>query len=652
MSPQPVTRPVRIKRGLLTLLVLAALGFAAIMARSVLTDSDQLRVHLMDRFAQWTGGKMAITGPARISLFPRTRIEVSGVRVSALKRMPFLASIEVETLRAEFGVWSLLWGELRIGRLTLFKPEFHLAAPMAGGAGVAPAAREPALVAALRSAPFSRVTIDHGSILTRSEKGTETVRAIQANLALSRGGDISAEGVFKWRGETVAFTLESDAPTLIASTANSPVRISLAGDLFNAGIDGQATISDGIQLTGTLNLNLPNARKFSRWMGLAVPEGAGLGPFTASGGFNWIGKKIAFNNGTFALDGTRAIGALAVLFDKARPLIEGTLALQTLNLDQYLTRSEKGESTASTSHGQSLDLSFPLLQHFDVDVRLSATEFRASPFAAGQTALTLALKSGALVADFSILDLFGGRSAGRLEIDTAPARPRLRLSGTLNELAAQPCIEAFWADSPIQGGLNVEFDIAGAERSLVELLGNLSGTLALSMTAGVVNVDLAKVVAEAGKGDLRGWKAVQGNATSFDRLAVRFALDHSSARAESFEMRTGAAKITGTGSIDIASGELDWWLNLPKSPPAPDAGLEAIVAELTHSLHIQGPWSDPTFHLKRKRAAPGAPVNRRTARNQRSRAFLRCAIKAQAYTMPPSRGGHFPSLSHPGRPLT
>ncbi len=617
-----MTRPTRMKGVVLGILALLALGLAAIAARSALTDKDQLRAHLRSNFAAWTGGELVIDGPTRVSIFPRTRIEVDNVSIGSLPHMGVLQHVAAKSMRAEFGVWSLLWGEPRVSRLTLYEPKFTARGGEPGQASpAAVSADKRRLIRVLREAPFSRLTIEEGELaVERAGGGLETVKDIQANMTVSQTGSLSLESSFVWRGETVAIRLASQPPKLIADSANIPMRITVSAAPINATISGEMTLANNVRLSGGLDLTMPHMRRFSRWMGVDIPDGAGLGRFAASGGFNWVGKRISFDDGTFALDGNRAIGALAVMFDKDRPEIDGTLALQTLNLDNYLRPPQAPDTDAATG-GKSLDLGFPLLRHFDVDLRVSATEFKAMPVDAGQTALTLAVKSAGLSADISILDLFGGRGAGRLELDASQAPPHLRLTGTLTRISAQPCIEAFSLRSPIKGRVDVDLDVTGSGRTLEDWLGAVSGTLAVSMGAGILDLDLAKVMAEARKGEVRGWTAARGNATSFERLAAGFAFDNGSAHSENFAIRTGADRITGRGTIDIPSRHLDWRLVLPGSEAAPSNGPETTVAELTHSLHILGPWSDPTFRLEQKRAEDETPIGQRAAGGPRARAF-------------------------------
>ena len=614
-----MAKAIRWRRVALSLALVIVLAAALIGIRATLPKQGELRSQLQEQLALWTGGEVTIEGQTRVSLFPQARIEVDRLRIRGMEPGSQLELVDVKTLGAEFGVWSLLQGEPRVGKLTLREPQIRINAGTSPESG-ADSGHRPQLIRALRGVPFSQLEVERGLLVISGAVSAESISEISANLSVSPTGAVSTEGVLTWQEQPVNFSLETGSPNLEARDPNAPIQITLDGNLITANVDGLATLKEGVQLSGALNLEADDTRRLARWVGVNLPAGTGPGALVVSGDFNWFGMNIAFDNGTFTLDGNRAIGALAIRFDRPRPQIEGTLALQLLSLTQYLAEMEPSADKAETATAPSeappdtpsappepaakasLDLSFPLLQLFDLDLRFSATQFEANSITAGQSALTLTLESGELAAAYSILDLFEGRSSGQLQIDTTQSEPHLHLTGTMTEIAVQPFIEAFKLESPLQGDMDVQLDVSGNGRDIQLLLDDLSGTMEVSMQAGEVNIDLAKVVAGAAKGDLKGWQAARGNMTGFSDFSAHFDLEEGVARSDDFKMQTGPLAITGEGSIDIAARNLNWILDIPNPVAERLPQIGALVAELNHSLRIRGPWSDPTFHLERKRA--------------------------------------------------
>ena len=615
---------IRWRRIVASLAVIAVLVTAAFAVRAALPKKGALRAHLTDQLAQWTGGDVVIDGATRVWLFPQARIEVDRLRISGMDADSKLELVDVKTLGAEFGVWSLLQGEPQIGKLTLKEPQIRIVS----GTGTAAAPRSQ-MFRALRGMPFTQLEVDRGLLVISGAVSAESISEISADLSISQTGAVTSQGALTWRGQPLQFSLESSSPKLDAKDPSAPIQIAIDGKLISANVDGIATLKDGLELSGALDLELADTRRFSRWLGVNLPSGTGLGALVVAGDFKWIGSNIAFDNGTFTLDGNRAIGALAIRYDRPRPQIEGTLALQMLGLTQYLAAKatqegaktktaaampdapESGKpgapaATEAPAPEPPFDLSFPLLQHFDLDMRISATQFEANSVAAGQTALTLTLESGSLAAAYSILDLFGGRSGGQLQIDTTRDEPHLHLTATMDEIQAKTFIEAFRLASPLQGTMQVKLDVAGNGRNFQQLLKDMSGTIETSMESGEVNIDLGKVVAGAAKGDLQGWQAARGQMTGFSDFAANFSLERGVARSDDFKMQTGPLLITGEGTIDMTARNLNWRLEIPNPVAERLPRIGALVAQLNHSLRIRGPWSDPTFHLERKRAGEEA----------------------------------------------
>ena len=76
--------------------------------------------------------------------------------------------------------------------------------------------------------------------------------------------------------------------------------------------------------------------RFFKWIGIRIPDGDSLKGFSAAGAFHLAGSTLTFDDGTFTLDGNKAVGLLALTAGDPRPRVEGTLAFDRLVLDPYL----------------------------------------------------------------------------------------------------------------------------------------------------------------------------------------------------------------------------------------------------------------------------------------------------------------------------
>lgn len=578
-------------------LIVLASGF--IFGRAALLDSELLRAQISQKLADWTGGTVRLLGPIRVSYLPGMTLDVGRVTVVNADRVPAFQAMESKGLRIDLDIWSLISGGLQVDHIHLTEPRIELAS-RSDDAKTDPASL---LVKALQSSPFSELSIERGEAVLANEYGKKQFTDITMDLALADDGSISAQGRFSWRGKPVDITIESGAPRIVANTAKSQVDLVVSGPMIAGRIQGEATIANDAQIAGTLEVDVPNLRNFVNWIGLLVPEGRGLNRFTAKGSVNWAGRKIAVDDGRFELDGNQASGALALQFASPRPALEGTLALTNLHLSQYLPPSPSTGKEASV-RAAGKNLTFPLLHHFDADLRLSASELKAKPISIGDTALTLTLKSGVLAAEFAIFDICGGKGSGRMELDAGKTRPRMQLTADFDKLTPESCIELFIPDSPITSS-NTALSLAlSSEGSTTrELIEKVDGELSIKMQTGKLSIDPLKVITAARKRTLHGWKSVLGNSRNFETLTASFKLGDGNATSDKLEVVSGRTTVTGRGTIDIATRKLQWRFNVANEALGRAPRFGNIVAELVDSLIIQGPLTEPTFRLEHKQAS-------------------------------------------------
>lgn len=589
-------------------LVVLASGFA--LGRATLLDSGLIRAQIAQKLTDWTGGTVKLTGPVRLAYLPSMTLDVQQVSIDDATRVPALDSIHAKALRIELSLWSLVSGSLLIDRVHWTEPQIRFATDRKAAA----TNPTPPIVDALKSAPFAAFSIEQGKALIVRDRDTEELTKVELDLALSDTGAMAGTGRMTWRGQPVDFSIESDDPVIVANTAKSQVDLLVSGPMVDGRLQGEASIADGAQISGKLELEVPDLRKFVNWMGLLVPEGRGLGKFTAEGSVNWASQKIAIDNGQFELDGNTASGALALQYATPRPAVEGTLALTDLRLSQYITRAP-ATATGKAEKSPATDLAFPLLHHFDADLRISTSELNAKPVSIGETALTVTMKSGVLAGEFAIFDMCGGKGNGRLELNAAKPRPQMQLSAAFEALKPENCIELFLPDSPIESanaGLTVKLSSAGATHG--DLLKNLDGSLTINMQAGSINIDPLKIITAARKRALHGWKSVLGSPRNFESLSAEFRLGDGNAKSDSFKVVSGRTTMTGSGSIDIASRNIEWRLRVANETLGRASRFGNIVAELVDSLIIQGPLTEPTFRLERRQANVHQGVPRGAAR--------------------------------------
>lgn len=603
--------------GLLSSLCLALIFICYLFLKPSIPNENSIREYLTQNLTKWTGAIVTVDGSSRLNYFPRLAMEISDVRLSDITKLPALREIRAKKMNVRLGLWSLISGTPRVDRITLIEPQIKSSTVARATALQSGSDDVPVFMRALASNPFDQFVLEQGVVMVEGPETGEAFTDVNTKITLSAGsGAVSAKGTFKWRDQTLSFRYEGASPSQAAKTVKIPVSLNLQGELVTAAINGEAMVTDSVRVNGNLDLAIQNLPGFARWMGILVPEKHTRGDFSAVGSFHWGGNKIGFDEGTFELDGNKALGALALELSNPRPQIEGTLALQKIDLTQYFKAGTAPEPDAAKTGDKSVDLDFPLLHHLNIDLRLSTTELVVPPVTLGQSAISFSVKSGKLVADVALFDLCGGNGNGRLEFDATVPDSAIRVTAKMSEISAQSCIEIFAPDSPLEGTANLSADITSKGRTGKELLKSLAGKASVTVDEGQAGVDIAGLIASLKSGPILGWDTARAGDTSFQTLKGDFFFRQGGAYTDSLTIDLGKSSLTGEGTIDVARAALDMRMKLSERPlatqaegdPKPDpAPVEEIL--------IKGPWSHPGFSLEPAKSSAYFHLNRVTSRS-------------------------------------
>lgn len=594
----------RFRIGLLVSLGLILVASVYVITGPALLKKKTISTIVTQNLRDWTGAAVSVNGPTRLRYFPRPRIEIRRVNIAGIKRLPLITDLEAAKIEVELSLWSLISGTPVIDRVTLVEPQ------ITSNSTSASTATQPAsLVHALASAPFDQIRLVEGSVEVTSPERTGTLTNITANIDLKgAAGAHSSEGTFTWRKQPVSFRYSAEALSKVADAATMPITVMLDSDLFSAEIEGNAVIAEGVRVTGNLDLEIPNLPNYARWMGILVPDDPKQGRFAADGTFSWEGRRIGFDEGTFDLDGSRALGAMAIEIGGPRPQIEGTLALQKLDLTRYFETEEPAAASKKFEAGKekapkSVELDFPILHHINIDLRISTTQLTAGPLKLGQSAISFSLKSGKLMADLAVFDVCEGNANARLEFDATVPDSAFRLTGGMAGISTKSCLEIFTPESSLEGAADISADVTSKGRTAKELFDALNGKVHLAMGEGQADIDIPKLIVKLRDGPAAGWDAARGSATSFVSLDGAFLLRHGGVYTDSLKVDLGKSLIKGDGTIDLNSKALDIRLRMTDrtaitaNPPQISPDDQKPEPRATGAIIVKGSWSEPVFSL-------------------------------------------------------
>ena len=468
------------------------------------------------------------------------------------------------------------------------------------------------LVSALKTMQFDGLAVRNSSVrIKMSDGSTLEFDEVTAEITSKPNGAIQATGSFAFRGEKVTFETALGA-SLDPRGNDRPIAASFASAPLSATLDGSLMLGDSPQLLSPqAELTIVNLRDAARWLGVNWPSGRGFGAFHAKGQLEWGNRTVAFQRALVQMDDNEAAGTLSVNFSGARPALEGTLGLKTLDLSKYLkpavAASGAAPDVASSAATPSLlsamstasGLAFPLIQSIDADMRISSDSVVLSGATIGRSAVTISLKEGKMLADIAELEIDEGtRGGGQIRIDTSGANPSFGVQGKLEAMDVGRAAQLMFGHPTVQGRGIVTIDLSAVGNTGASLLRSLGGKLCVTLNeGGRIGLDINQLTAAANAPQpSSAWQAASAHAISVDKLDARFVVTDGVIRTQSAEAVSGARALRADGSISLLERRLDLELAIGDLAKADIEGGEPKL-QPRDVIDVHGPWSEPALRV-------------------------------------------------------
>jgi AsmA protein len=480
----------------------------------------------------------------------------------------------------------------------------------AAPAAVSTPADEPLgpLVSALAQFKFGNLSLIDTTIVVKTERGTEIIPRVNAEVGVDRHETVTAKGELEFRGETLKFDISFALPR---GKADAPlhVRADVTGRYIALDFAGKLAPGDRGQITApNATLTVSDVRGAVRWLGSYWLSGPGLATISAKGQLALDEHSMSFENAQFALDGNVANGALTAKLGDERASLEGTLAFATFDIAPYASQATPYALSLATDWLSTIRLpglaSPSLLREIDADIRISAANLTNGANRLGRCATSLSLKNGKLYGEIAELELDqGGSGEGQFTIDMGGEETSYALHADLKDIdfsgvSVAPLAPRFIADGT--GGIVLELTAHGATEA--EIARSLSGTVAVNLEeGGLLGIDLnALPVAATAEPPVEGWGKVGAGTTPVDSLAARFVAAKGTLTADAVEARAGDRKLTVTGAVDVDNAAVDLVLSLTHEPAAAEAtgqqdSAVAGAGKPVGAFKVKGPWTAPTI---------------------------------------------------------
>ena len=492
------------------------------------------------------------------------------------------------------------------------------------------------LGAALSQFRINSLTIEDGEVLLNSggearyrlERVETTIEKVTENL-------ISAQGSFFYRDQPLSFETEVDISGAKSAAAEMPIQMKVQGQFGSASFVGSLVRRVRTQIIAEdARLDIANLGQTAHWLGIPWPHAHEIGSFSAKGNLDWSGETIAFQGAEFDVGGNTAKGTLSLNFETSRPLIEGTLAFTTIDLDRYFGLQPSGETKVSAESSSDLaNLEYTknddgalggsgmrALRALDADLRISAESVVSGKVNIANSAAALSLKEGKLLAELAELGLGPtGRGDIQISIDVNGEVPAYGIHGHLVDADIGPLFQLVFRGSVLSGLSNVKIDITSRGESYYDFLRAISGEVEVEMKKGaVLALDIPALVDAKKRGSSApGWGSANKGTTQLEDVDLSISIENGVAKTEKASARAAQQKLVAEGTIELHSKALDLLIRAIE----PDQRADRL--KNVFGLHAQGNWEKPHI-VTRERAETGPkPDKDRRSDSRAIRKFLR-----------------------------
>lgn len=262
-----------------------------------------------------------------------------------------------------------------------------------------------------------------------------------------------------------------------------------------------------------------------------------------------------------------------------------------LHSNRLRTRDLTGEQApARSGDGQVFSdeaLELDVLRGHDAIVRYQAERLEARDMPLDAVNLKAELRNDVLNVDPLHMGVGQGTAEGTLFLDLRPAQPSGELQLTLTSVNLSPVLRSANLTQVAQdsaGTLGGTLDISFAGRSPAAMFESLDGRLELAMEGGELDMLALEVLGlDAGEAMLAALS--EADQVPMKCAYVRFEAEQSTARLEQLFIHTADSNITGGGTINLASEQLDLAFEAHAKDPSFFSGNSPV--------RLEGTLSDP-----------------------------------------------------------
>ncbi|MGH1417746.1 MAG: AsmA family protein [Hyphomicrobiaceae bacterium] len=436
------------------------------------------------------------------------------------------------------------------------------------------------------------VRIVNGTVNYIDETTGASQRLKKINVALGLktiASPLSAKGNVNWKAETINFDGTLTSPKQILDQQPADVSIKLSAQKFNAKYNGNVSLADIMRLSGAITADVPSVRRLAGWLGTKLPPSRGFGALKLNGNLKAAGPRYALSKARLNMDGATATGDVAIQSGGKRPKIVADLKLSELNLNTYLSDGggvpAAAKKPATTNKPESIDdllaepsqapgtrvkgytkragwssepIDLGALSLVDADTKLQVGRFLYKKIKVDSTNLAVKLNAGKLRADFTDVQLYGGRGRGVVTLEgTKTATVGANIEA--NNISALPLLTDAADVKFVEGNGNLKLAVAGRGKNQRSIINTLNGNGSFRFTDGaLVGFNIPAAYRAITRGNITGLKSAPTEKTDFSAMTATFKIKKGIATNNDLQMLSPLLRLTGGGKIILPAQTVDY----------------------------------------------------------------------------------------------
>ncbi len=603
-----------LNKNLRTVLIAVAAVVAFVLVLPFLVPMDAYRGRIESAAEHATGRTLKIEGPMRLMIFPHLGLRAHNVTFANMPGGHASAMATAGEISLSVRILPLLTGRIALDKIVLDRPAISLEVDRQGEANwkfakTAQAGRGESgesSVTLPSGTEFSGIEIDDGRITYDNAKtGTHrTIEHVNASVAIERlDRPVTVKGNLTIGDGRLDFTARIATLQTLLGNGTTAVDLSATSELLQASFKGVLKPAGGVD--GVFKLDTANFRAVSGRFGEELPPGGGLMDMSLESRIVSQDKVSTLSPLRVSLDNQHMTGKLTLDQRGNIPVLDGTLALDRLDLNPYLASGgNKGPSVPGKSEpGWSKSpIGLALLKKFDGQLTLTAGSLRLRGLKLGKTTLHVSLAGGVLAARLDPIALYGGTGRAWLDVDGRGPVPLYRNVLYFGNVSLKPFLNDTLGLDSFEGIGSMNLEVTARGTSANAVMHALSGKGSISGTNGRfrgVNLGLvARTIQRVLGGNATGTVAN----TQFHDMGGSFVIAQGVLTNNDFRLTGPAIEMTGAGRVDIGGRTVDFRL----VPKAGNIGVPFFVRGSWDHVHyapdVAGVLSGVMDNLKSGRA--------------------------------------------------